>query len=462
MRRGVLTAALLAVAFFPVPGLVSSQQAATCHGCRAQPVNAQRWVVPLQGQWVAGNGASGTVAASGQAYLAVGGAVAAVGYGLTVSGYGLRDGVPLWQVTLAEPAGSAIISVRAWPGVVTAGVAGRAGKARTEVVIDATTGTVLRRYTAATFGGAVAASPAATVVIGGTSVTSYDNRTGRVRWHRPTGVGQTWRVEAGVLFVTESAGSLGSAPVTGLRVINLASGTERTLRSPSGSSFAGTLAAAAEGVVEFTSQTGVTGYDGITGDALWTIRGAVPEGSDPARHLLYLTSASGTLVGVDPLTGTVSASVSGSTAGAAAGMYVVRGGVVLGIDSGQGGEAWGYDVAAGRVTWTAPGLPWPHYFADLSGLGGSAAETGDIVIIAACPHLAGPAGPAATGSPGPSGAASPPATQTASPSGAASTSPAQSSSPAQQSSSPVQSPSPVQTPNPVQLCADPELVALNI
>src|SRR5262249_58914433 len=67
------------------------------------------------------------------------------------------------------------------------------------------------------------------------------------------------------------------------------------------------------------------------------------------------------------------------------------------------GEAWGYNVTAGRVTWTAPGLPWPHYFADVSGIGGSAAATGDAatydpasddtVVIAACRRLA-PAAPA--------------------------------------------------------------------
>ena len=56
---------------------------------------------------------------SGQAYVAVGGGVAAVGHGMTVTGYLLRDGRPLWEVTLNEPAGTAIMSVRAWPGVVT-------------------------------------------------------------------------------------------------------------------------------------------------------------------------------------------------------------------------------------------------------------------------------------------------------------------------------------------------------
>ena len=57
--------------------------------------------------------------------------------------------------------------------------------------------------------------------------------------------------------------------------------------------------------------------------------------------MVYLTVAGGALVGVDPLTGTVRGSVSGATAGGSAGIYVVRGKVALGLDSGQGGEAWG-------------------------------------------------------------------------------------------------------------------------
>jgi len=38
----------------------------------------------------------------------------------------------------------------------------------------------------------------------------------------------------------------------------------------------------------------------------------------------------------------------------------------------------------------SPSLSWPHYFSDLSGLGGSAAvsDGSDVVVIAACPQLA--------------------------------------------------------------------------
>ena len=430
VRRGVLAAVLLAVMFFPVPGPASVPQAAACHGCRAQSANAERWHSRLSGSWAAHDGATGTVPVSGQAYVAVGGGVAAVGNGVTVTGYRLRDGQQLWQVTLGEPAGAAIMSVRAWPGVVTAGVVTRDGRTRTEVVIDAVTGTVLAGYPAAVFGGAVAASTATTVVVGPTGVTSYDNGNGRIRWQRRTGAGQTWRTDGGNLYVAEAAGGyLGSAPVTSLRVIDLSSGTERRLLSPPGHSFAGTLAIAADGSVLFTSAAGVTAYSGSTGGSLWSMANAVPEGADPSAHLIYLTSAGGALVGVDPLTGEVKASVSGSTAGGSAGMYVVRGGVALGLDSGQGGEAWGFNVAVGRVTWTAPGLPWPHYFSDLSGLGGSAAASGNVVVVAVCPHLARPS---ITSSPSVGSSPSAFASSTASPA------------------------------TPLRLCAVPELVALSV
>lgn len=437
----MLAAALLAVLFFPVPDPASGQPPAACHGCRVPPASAERWVSALSGAWAAGDGAAGTVPLSGQAYVAVGGGVAAVGAGLTVTGYGLRDGESLWQLTLTEPAGSSIMSVRAWPGVVTAGIIAKGGQTRTEVVIDAATGTVLRQYPAAVFGGTVEASATTTVVVGATSVISYDNRDGRVRWRRPADAGQTWRADGDILYVAESAGGyLRSAPVTSLRVINLDTGAERTLHSPPGDAFSGTLAVAADSAVLFTSAAGVTAYSGSTGEMLWSTPDAVPEGADPSGGLVYLTSAGGALTGVDPLTGAVKGSVPGSTAGGSAGIYVVRGGVALGIDSGQGGEAWGYSLAAGRVTWTVAGLPWPHFFSDLSGLGGSAAVSGNVVVIAVCPHLShAPAGPASPTTP-----ASP-----------TSSIPTVTESPSVTASPTVSSP-------PVHLCADPELVALNV
>jgi len=49
------------------------------------------------------------------------------------------------------------------------------------------TGRQVRAYPAAQFGGAVAASPSTTVVVGPHAVTSYATGSGAVRWSRPTG-----------------------------------------------------------------------------------------------------------------------------------------------------------------------------------------------------------------------------------------------------------------------------------
>ena len=113
----------------------------------------------------------------------------------------------------------------------------------------------------------------------------------------------------------------------------------------------------------------------------------MPEGADHRPRRIYLTEGSN-LVGVDPQTGRVKATASGSAVNGAAGVYVVRNGVALGLDQGGSGDAWGYDLAVQRVTLAAPGLPWPHYFVDLSGVGGSADPASNLVIIAACQQLA--------------------------------------------------------------------------
>jgi hypothetical protein len=455
-RRAVLAAVLLAVIFVPLPSPASVTQAPACRGCHAQPVNAERWAAALPGQWAAADGNVGTVPASGQAYVAVGGGLAVVGDGLTLTAYAITNGALKWQVSLSAPVGAAIASVRAWPGVVTAGIT-RASGQRTEAVIDDKTGAVLRNYPAAVFGGAVAASPRTTVVVGPAGVTSYDNATGKPRWQRGTGAGQTWRADGGTLYVTQSqGGDPGSAPVTGLQVIDLSTGTERTMDSPAGSPFSGTLAGAADGIVYFTSARGVTAYDGSTGGALWSVTGAVPEGTDPVAGLIYLTSASGALVGVDPVTGKVVTTVPGSATTGSAGMYVVRGGVALGLDSGAGGDAWGYSVGAGRVTWTIAGLPWPHYFSDLSGVGGSASQSGSTVVIAACPRLAPAAGPAAS-PPAATAPASPGATvrPTPTPTATATAAP-------KKPASPTATPSPAPSSPAAALCANPELVALSV
>jgi hypothetical protein len=505
LPRAVLAAVLLIVALVPVAGTVADSQSAACRGkACGQAANPQSWVRALSGSWAVGSGITGTYPASGQAYVAVGDGLAAIGSGLTVSAYKLTNGAALWTVTLGGfKSGSAVMSMRAWRGVVTVGVSVPAAPpgttTRTEVVIDSMTGVPLRRYPAALFGGAVSATKATVTIIGTSSVTSYDNATGKVRWQRSADSRQAWRTDGATLYITESAGGyLRGGTVTGLRVIDLASGAQRTLSSPSANRFTGSLAEAVSGVVLFSSATGVTAYSSATGGMLWTMHGVVPEGTDPGEGLAYFTSSSGTLLGVDPLTGAVRRSVSGATAPGSGGLYVVRGGVALGLDSGPAGEAWGYSLVAGRVTWTAPGLPWPHYFADVSGIGGSAAQSGDTVVIVACQRLAPapvlqpsvPSSSPATSTPpatsvpptstppatSASATSTPPATSasaTSTPpasSAPASSVPATSASSATTQPSPSATSSPTPTPtatqsptsSPLQMCAAPVLVALAV
>lgn len=323
------------------------------------------------------------------AYVGVGGGLAVVGTGLSLTAYAENTGSELWSTTLDAPVGAEIGSVRAWPGVVTVGLLAPDGQSRTEVVVDAATGTELRRYPAAVLGGAVIASSATTVVIGHNRVASYNNATGRIRWQRAATGDQAWQADGQTLYLAQApGGSLGSSSVTALNVINLKTGAERVLGSPPGRPFAGTLAMAADGAVLFASSAGVTAYSGATGGELWYRAGTVPEGTDPLARQVDLTQAGGTLIGVDPLTGEVRATVPAATATGTAALYVVRDGVALGLNSGANGDAWGYDMATGKVIWTSPALPWPHFFSGPSGLGGSAAASGDMVVVTACPHLA--------------------------------------------------------------------------
>jgi hypothetical protein len=451
------------------------------------------WTSPLPGQWTASSGLAGTVPVSGQAYAAVGDGTAVVGAGLRLNAYSSRTGALRWSAELSGfPADAAIVSVRAWPGVVTAGVVyGPGARSRAEVVISGSSGSQIRRYAAAPFGGAAAVSGQTAVIVGTTAVTGYDNLTGAVRWGRPTGPAeQAWQVDGPYLYMTVAAGGyLGSQPVTALRRIDMRTGAEGIVRPPA-HSFTGALGGAAGGVVLFSAATGVTAYDGMTGLRLWSLAGAVPEGTDPGQGRFYLTEGT-TLLSIDPLTGRVMARASGSAVAGSAGMYGVRDGIALGLDQGPNGEAWGYDVQAQRVIWTVPGLPWPHYFVDVGGIGGSADPGGPTVILAACAKLApspapGPSGsatptgtvtPSATAAPG--GTAAPGATTGASGSGTpgpsqAVTSPARPSVPAQASGgggpggtptaggSPTGS-APAQPAPPAagQACQSPELVAIS-
>jgi hypothetical protein len=373
-----------------IPGQTSGSASGLCSGrpC-AGAAGTIRWTLRLPGTWIAENGVGGTVLGQGEAYAAVGSQVAAIGLHMAVAAYDVGNGRPLWTTVLTGfPPGSSIVSVRVWPGVVTAGVsmpdAGAGGAAREEVVLRSGSGGRLRSYPAAAYGGAVAANFAHTVIVGNTSVTSYSNATGRVTWSRPTGsVPQAWQVDGGELYVGVAAdGYLGTAPMTALRRISLATGAEQLIR-PQGRSFAGTLSGALGGVVLFSGADGLSAYSGTTGRLLWNLAHAVIEDEDSVLGTLYLSEGS-RLAGVSPATGTV---VRGASVPGSPGLYAVRDGVALGLDSGALGDAWGYDIAEQRVVWTTPALPWPHYFVDLSGIGGSTDPATGTVLLAYCAAL---------------------------------------------------------------------------
>jgi hypothetical protein len=216
-------------------------------------------------------------------------------------------------------------------------------------------------------------------------VTSYANHTGAVRWSRPTGaIPQAWQVDGGELYMAVAAGGyLGSAPVTALRRITLGTGAQHLVR-PHGPSFLGALSLAYQGVVVFSSARWARGYSGTTGRELWHYPSALPDTVDAVAGRLYLISGN-TLIGVNPQTGSTVARVS---AASSSGLYGVREGAVLGIDHGALGKAWGYGIAAQQVLWTSRPLPWPHYFVDLSGIGGSAPPAQDAVLLAICGQVA--------------------------------------------------------------------------
>jgi outer membrane protein assembly factor BamB len=233
------------------------------------------------------------------------------------------------------------------------------------------------------------------VIVGAHAVTRYANRTGAVLWSRPTGqAAQAWQEDGNFLDVTVAAGGyLGAAPVTALRRINLRTGAERLIR-PRSHAFAGTLSLAFDGVVLFTSAGGITAYRAATGARLWHRRAGLPESVDVRERRLYLL-AGNALVGVDPLTGARLATVSGANA-ESAGLYGVQVGAVLGLDRGPLGKAWGYDVASQRVLWTSGPLPWPHYFVDPSGIGGSTSPSLNGFLLVICAEPGPPPGDGVT------------------------------------------------------------------
>lgn len=327
----------------------------------------------------------------GQAYAAIGGGVAVIGYGTTVAAYAEETGFPLWMTTLNEPAGSQIVAVDTWPGVITVGVelqpdTAKDGQAtaRQEIVLAESTGKQIRAYPAAQNGGAVAASRTRTVIVGPASVTSYANASGSILWRDQTGpADQAWQVDGGLLYVTVSArGVLSSGPVTAVRRINLRTGAERLIE-PSSESFDGELSGAADGTLLFADPSGLDLYSAATGDLIARRPGIAAVASDPVRQVLY-ADTSRTLIGIDPSTGRTEA---GTSVPGPLQTYGVRDGVALGLDTGAAGAAWGYSIARRHVIWTTRSLPWPHYFVDPTGLGGSADPAGDIVVLVTCPSV---------------------------------------------------------------------------
>ncbi len=327
--------------------------------------------------------------AAGQAYAAIGSGVAAIGFGTALDAYDEATGFPRWTATLGGvPLGSSIISVRVWPGVVTAGVSvagsgsgAGAPAAREEFVLNAVTGKQIAVFPSAWLGGAVSANRKQTVIVGSRSVTGYDNSTRKVLWRYPTvAPGQAWQADGNSLFVTRSAaGQTSTAPVTAVIQINLKTGRELEIQTE-GRTFAGRLSGAADGSLFFSSADGLSIYSVATGKLTGFRAGAVPEIIDAVQPVLY-ADVNGALIGVDPVTGQNERrrSYPGPP-----GTYGVRGGVALGLDPGADGAAWGYNIARKRVSWTSRKLPWPHFFVDLSGIGGSIDPASGMVLLAAC------------------------------------------------------------------------------
>jgi hypothetical protein len=353
------------------------------------------WTHALPGSWLAQSGVSGTVTTSDGAYAAVGGGVAVVGDGIAVTAYSARTGGWLWHVGLSGlPAGSSIVSVRAFSGVIAVGVeppAGQPGAARDEVILAAVTGRQLRIYPAAAYGGAVEADATRTVIVGGSSVIAYANASGREIWHRATGPGAPpWRVAGHYLYVAAVGGKVTAADVTAVLRIDLLTGAEQTVRPRSGA-FGGSLSGAvevapaggpAQTILLFSGSGGVTAY-GLDGRPIWPRSPGALQLTDADQGVVYVASGSA-LIGVDALTGAV---VTTAPAAVAASLYWVSNGVALGLDQNALGVAWGYSLSARRVVWTSSALPWPHFFVDPSGLGGSANPAGDIAVVATCAQV---------------------------------------------------------------------------
>jgi PQQ-like domain len=381
-RRAVLAVVLIGAAV--IPGRAASQQSQHCTGLRCRTAGSILWTANLPGSWLAETGVTGTVPSPDAGYAAAGGGLAVFGEGLRVTAFGLGTGRLAWQTTITGlPTGSAIVGVRAFADVVAVGVQPPPGVVpeRDEVIISTATGLPVRTYAAAAYGGAIAADGASVVVVGPTTVTAYANATGQVLWSRAVGPpGQTWRVSGQYVYFAQPAGSVG---VQLVRKISLSTGTEAVLRPAGQSVFPGTLNAVVDGVMMFSVPGEVAAYDGDTGGNLWQLPSVVLELADPGAGIAYLASATA-LEAVDVSSGIV---LGHAALSVAASLYWVSGGVAIGLDQDALGDAWGYSLDSRRVLWTSAGLPWPHFFVDLSGLGGSASIGGHVVLLATCARV---------------------------------------------------------------------------
>jgi outer membrane protein assembly factor BamB len=266
-------------------------------------------------------------------------------------------------------------------------------------MLSAATGRQIRIYPAATYGGAVAADSYRTVIVGTDAITAYDNATGRVRWSRAIGpAGQAWRVTGDTIYL--AGGSAGAAGQTTLRQIDLLTGAEvkRTL-SPLAGTPPGSLSDAAGNVVLFSGAAGVAAYDGTTGKLLWCVanstscryrRFADVELADSGQPASAYLASGNRLLGVNIAQGVL---VSSAPISVASSLYAVISGVALGLDEDGLGEAWGYNLTTRRIVWTSASLPWPHYFVDLSGLGGSISPGSTIALLATCADVGAPLSP---------------------------------------------------------------------
>jgi hypothetical protein len=383
-RRGILAIVLVGAAI--IPGRATSQPTRHCSGHRCQTAGSILWTRALSGSWIAEDGVAGTSPASGEAYVASAGNLAVLAHGTSVTGYQALTGQPAWHADLtAFPPGAAIVSVRAWPAVVAVGVAvpnTQGGQNWYEAILSAATGDQLRSYRVAEFGGAVRADKASTVIVGARAVTSYANATGRVIWTRSTGkVAQAWTIDGPYLYIAETSGGyLSSSPITALHRIDMRTGAMRAIRPPRGH-FTGTLAGIVGEVALFTGTGGLSGYNVLSGQPLWQ-HPYVLELIDRSSAAVYVSTGNG-LTALNLSTGhTRGRPVSALSAS----LYAIRGGVALGLDQGQGslGEAWGYDIARRKVVWTSTALPWPHFFVDLTGLGGSVSSAGNLTLLTTC------------------------------------------------------------------------------